>query len=90
MEESKMTIRKHCTTDKIPTKRSLVDVGSQYRQTEKQRETNMACVNSWAHPAGSSVLFIGPSSACALLPLWPLFPLSPIQKQISKVLPASP
>lgn len=33
-----MIIRKHCATDKIPTKRSLVDVvGSQYRQTEKQK-----------------------------------------------------
>lgn len=39
---------------------------------KKQRETNMACVNSWARPAGSSVLFVGPSSSCALLPLWPL------------------
>lgn len=76
-----MTIRKHCATDKIPSVRSLCDVvGSQYRQTERQRETDMACVNSRARPAGSSVLFIGPSSSCALLPLWPLLRFSPIQK----------
>lgn len=39
MEESNETLRKHCTTDKIPSVRCLVDVtGSQYRQKEKQRE----------------------------------------------------
>lgn len=70
MEESDVILRKRCTTDKIPTKRSLVDVvGSQYRQTEKQRETNMVCVNSWARPAGSSVywsvLFVCSSSTLA-------------------------
>lgn len=81
MEESNVTIRKHCATDKIPSLRSLRDVvGSQYRQTERQRETDVACVNSWARPAGSSVPFIGPSSSCALLPLWPLLHFSPIQK----------
>lgn len=53
-----------------PSVRSLVDVvGSQYRQTERQRQTNMACVNSSARPAaGSSVPFIGPSSSSALPP----------------------
>lgn len=39
---------------------------------KKQRKTNMACVNLWARPAGSSVLFVGPSFSCALLSLWPL------------------
>lgn len=73
MEESNVTIRKRCATDEIPpppSVRSLVDVvGSQYRQTERQRQTNMACVNSSARPAaGSSVPFIGPSSSSALPP----------------------
>ncbi len=81
MEESNVTIRKHCATDRIPLARSLLDVvGSQYRQTERQRETDTACVNLWVHPAGSSVLFIGPSSLCALLPHWPHLHFSPIQK----------
>lgn len=44
MEESNMTIRKRCATDKTPTKRSLVDVvGSQYKQTEKQRYERGLC-----------------------------------------------
>lgn len=79
-----MTIRKRCATGETPSVRSLVDVvGSQYRQTEGQRQTNVACVNSSAHPAGSSVLFIGPSSSCALSPqpLHHLLHFSPIQKR---------
>lgn len=44
MEESNMTIRKRCATDKTPTKRSLVEVvGSQYKQTEKQRDERGLC-----------------------------------------------
>lgn len=35
--ESNMTIRKHCATDKIPTRSPVGVVGSQYRQTERQK-----------------------------------------------------
>lgn len=85
MEESNVTIRKHCATDKIPLGEVSGRCCWQSVQTDrkKQRKTNMACVNSWARPAGSSVLFVGPSSSCALLPLWPLirFFLVPSRKK---------
>lgn len=74
-----MTSRKHCATDKNqlppplptpPSARSLLDVvGSRYRQIEKQARDGRGLCKLVQQEA----LFIGPSSWCALLPLWPLF-----------------